>query len=196
LFYRYYKKLRSDDLFDFAFKKDAVMITAAERALTTLMNSPLEFGAMCTEARNEVWRFTRPWTRMLADHIHAIITKPGATSKADVSDALDLVVLLSNKFEFANYHKRHLAKRILNPLIGFEDLCSELEDIVIRRLCTVCDRMLLAKCERLLEDHYSSRRFSRELFEEFETCRPTLAPVAHFDIRYLSKYVWQNCGVW
>jgi hypothetical protein len=44
----------------------------------------------------------------------------------------------------------------------------------------------------LLADH----RSSRELFEEFETCRPALAPVADFDVRYLSKYTWQNCGVW
>ncbi len=200
MFYRYYKKLRSDDLFDFAFKKDAVMITAADRALTMLMNLPLEFGAVCTEAGKEVWRLTRPWTRMLADHIHAIITnvryETVATTKDEMSDALHLVVLLSNKFEFVNYHKRHLAKRLLNPLKGFEDLCSELEDIVIRSLRTVCDHVLLAKCERLLADHYSSRKFSRELFEEFETCRPTLAPVADFDIRYLSKYAWQTCGVW
>ena len=159
MFYRYYKKLRSDDLFDFAFKKDAVMITAADRALTMLMNLPLEFGAVCTEAGKEVWRLTRPWTRMLADHIHAIITnvryETVATTKDKMSDALHLVVLLSNKFEFFNYHKRHLAKRLLNPWKGYEDLCSELEDIVIRSLRTVCDHGLLAKCERLLADHYS-----------------------------------------
>jgi hypothetical protein len=193
LFYRYYKKLRSDDLFDFAFKKDAVMIKAAENALTTFMDSPLQFGAVCIEAREKVWRLTRPWPRLLADHINAIITNPGPTSKDDISDALDLVVLLSNKLAFVNYHKRNLAKRILSPV-----LCIELENVAISRLRTVCDHYLWAKCETLLADHDTSRRFSDEFSRsnEIEMHMPALAPVDDFDIRYLSKRTWQECKVW
>ena len=134
---------------------------------------------------------------MLADHIHAIITnvryETVATTKDKMSDALHLVVLLSNKLAFVNYHKRNLAKRILSPV-----LCIELENVAISRLQTVCDRLLLAKCEKLLADHESSKQFSEELgkSKELETRRDELAPVDDFDIRYLSKRVWRECGVW
>ena len=197
LFLRYYKKLRSDLLIQ-AFKKDTVMIKVAEDVFAALMDLPLKFGAMCSEAKKEVWRLTRQWPRMLADHINAIITNPGPSSKDDISAVLNLVVLLSNKLDFINYHKRHLAKRLLNPLKGFEDLCIELENVAISRLQTVCDRLLLAKCEKLLADHESSKQFSEELgkSKELETRRDELAPVDDFDIRYLSKRVWRECGVW
>jgi hypothetical protein len=197
LFYRYYKKLRSDLLIQ-AFKKDTVMIKVAEDAFAALMDLPLKFGATCTEAKKEAWRLTRQWPRMLADHINAIITNPGPTSKDDISDTLNLVVLLSNKLDFINYHKRHLAKRLLNPVKGFEALCIELENVAISRLQTVCDRLLLSKCEKLLADHDSSRQFSEELSKskELEMRRDALAPIDDFDIRYLSKRVWRECGVW
>ncbi len=197
LVYRYYKKLRSDLLIE-AFKKDSVMIKVAEDAFSALMDLPLKFGATCTEAKKEAWRLTRQWPRMLADHINTIITNPGPSSKDEISDTLNLVVLLSNKLDFINYHKRHLAKRLLNPVKGFEALCIELENAAISRLQTVCDRLLLSKCEKLLSDHDSSRQFSEELSKskELEMRREALAPVDDFDIRYLSKRVWRECGVW
>ena len=174
------------------------MIKVAEDVFAALMDLPLKFGAMCSEAKKEVWRLTRQWPRMLADHINAIITNPGPSSKDDISDVLNLVVLLSNKLDFINYHKRHLAKRLLNPVKGFEELCIELENVVTSRLQTVCDRMLLSKCVTLLGDHDSSKKFSDELSKskELEMHKPTLAPVDDFDIRYLSKRVWRECGVW
>jgi hypothetical protein len=178
------------------------MINAAEHALTTLMDSPLEFGAVCTEAGKEVWRLTRPWPRMLADHINAIITNlrydAAPTSKDDISDALDLIVLLSNKLAFVNYHKRHLAKRLLNPVKRFEAECLELENAVMSRLQKVCDGLLLSKCTRLLGDYDSSRQFAEELSKskELEQRSGSMAPIQDFDVRYLSKRVWQECGVW
>ena len=68
------------------FARDAVMTKVAEDALTQFMDTPLKFGAMCTEPRKEEWRLTRQWARMLADHINAIITNPGATSNEELSD--------------------------------------------------------------------------------------------------------------
>jgi hypothetical protein len=81
---------------------------------------------------------------------------------------------------------------------GFEDLCIELENAAISRLQTVCDRLLLSKCEKLLSDHDSSKKFSEELSKskELEMRREALAPVDDFDMRYLSKRVWKECGVW
>jgi len=174
------------------------MTKKAEDALTQFMDTPLKFGAMCTEPRKEEWRLTRQWARMLADHINAIITNPGATSNEELSDTLDLIVLLSNKLAFINYHKRHLAKRLLNPVKGCEAKCLELENAVISRLQKVCDGLLLSKCTRLLGDHDSSRQFSEQLLRsnELEQRRGLMAPIEDFDMRYLSRRVWEQCGVW
>ena len=174
------------------------MTKVAEDALTQFMDTPLKFGAMCTESSKEEWRLTRQWARMLADHINAIITNPGATSNEELSDTLDLIVLLSNKLAFINYHKRHLAKRLLNPVKGCEAKCLELENVVISRLQKVCDGLLLSKCTRLLGDHDSSRQFSEQLLRsnELEQRRGLMAPIEDFDMRYLSKRVWRECGVW
>ena len=135
---------------------------------------------------------------MLADHINVVITNPVATSRDELSDTLNLVVLLSNKVAFINYHKRHLAKRLLNPVKGSEALCLELESDVISRLKAVCNLLLLAKCETLIADHDSSRKFSEELLasRELQSRKATLAPIEDFDMRYLSKRVWRECGVW
>jgi hypothetical protein len=221
LFYSYYKKLRSD-LFDFAFKEDAVMIKAAEHALATLMDSPLKFGAMCTEARNEVWRFTRPWPRMLADHINSILTMDWqpATTQDDIYDALNLIALLSNKIAFVNYHKRHLAKRILGHLRGFD---MELERFVVSSLLHLgCPSELLQPISRLLEDYKVFDSSSFLIGEDGvggggggrggsdgdgggggggvdgDGVGGSLikAPPFDFDIRYLSKSAWQGSGVW
>jgi hypothetical protein len=197
LLYRYYKALRSDLLIR-AFKQDAVMIKVVEDAFTAFLDTPIKFGATCTVARKEQWRLTRQWSRMLADHINVIVTNPSAGSKDELTDTLNLVVLLSNKLAFINYHKRHLAKRLLNPVKGSESLCLELENVVISRLQSVCDRLLLAKCEKLIADHDSSRQFSEELSKskELELRKAALAPIEDFDMRYLSKRVWRECGVW
>jgi hypothetical protein len=125
-----------------AFKKDAVMIKAAEDALTAFLDLPLKFGAICTEARAEAWRLQSYWLVMLADHIDSIIRNPGATSKDDISDALDLVALLSDKLDFVEFHMWHLKERLLNPHLtgglrlnfGFENVCIELEDFVVHGL--------------------------------------------------------------
>ena len=180
------------------FARDSVMTKVAEDALTQFMDTPLKFGAMCTEPSKEEWRLTRQWARMLADHINAIITNPGATSNEELSDTLDLIVLLSNKLAFINYHKRHLAKRLLNPVKGCEAKCLELENAVISRLQKVCDCSLLSKCTRLLGDYDSSRQFAEELSKskELEQRSGSMAPIEDFDVRYLSKRVWQECGVW
>ena len=172
------------------------MTKVAEDALTQFMDTPLKFGAMCTEPRKEEWRLTRQWTRMLADHINAIITNPGATSNEELSDTLDLIVLLSNKLAFINYHKRHLAKRLLNPVKGFEAKCLDLEKAVISRLPKKSDGLKLVT--RLLGDHDSSRQFSDQLLksEELEQRRGSMAPIEDFDMRYLSRRVWELCGVW
>jgi uncharacterized membrane protein YgcG len=188
------------------------MTEKAEDALTQFMETPLKFGAMCTESSKEEWRLTRQWARMLADHINAIITNPGATSNEELSDTLDLIVLLSNKLAFINYHKRHLAKRLLNPVKGFEARCMELENAAISRLQKVCDGLLLSKCTRLLGDHDSSRQFSEELARVLGSGGGGGdggggarggggggggggVPI-DFDMRYLSKRVWRECGVW
>ena len=172
------------------------MTKVAEDALTQFMDTPLKFGAMCTEPRKEEWRLTRQWARMLADHINAIITNPGATSNEELSDTLDLIVLLSNKLAFINYHKRHLAKRLLNPVKGFEARCLDLENAVISRLHKMCDGMYL--CTRLLGDYDSSLQFSEQLLRsnELEQRRGSMAPIEDFDMRYLSRSVWEQCGVW
>jgi hypothetical protein len=139
---------------------------------------------------------------MFADHINFIITNPGTAPKDELRDmldrALDLIVLLSNKLAFINYHKRHLAKRLLNPVKGFESYCLELENVVISRMQLVCDGSLLSKCTLLLRDHDSSRQFSEELLKskELEQRKASLVPVEDFDMRYLSKRVWRECGVW
>ncbi len=194
---RYYKQLRDAVLVQ-GFARDAVMTKVAEDALTQFMDTPLKFGAICIEAKKEEWRLVRQWARMLADHINSIITNPGATSNDELSCTLDLVTLLSNKLAFINYHKRHLAKRLLNPVKGCEAKCLELENIVISRLQKVCDGLLLSKCTRLLGDHDSSRQFSEELSKsrELEQRKASMAPIEDFDMRYLSKRVWRECGVW
>jgi hypothetical protein len=99
---------------------------------------------------------------------------------------------------FINYHKRHLAKRLLNPVKGSESYCLELENVVISRMRMVCDGSLLSKCTKLLGDHDSSRQFSEELLKskELEQRKASLVPVEDFDMRYLSKRVWRECGVW
>jgi len=182
--------------------QDAVILKVAEEALTAFMDTPLKFGAVCIEAKKEEWRLTRQWARMFADHINFIITNPGTAPKDELRDmldrALDLIVLLSNKLAFINYHKRHLAKRLLNPVKGFESYCLELENVVISRMQLVCDGSLLSKCTLLLRDHDSSRQFSEELLKskELEQRKASLVPVEDFDMRYLSKRVWRECGVW
>jgi hypothetical protein len=118
------------------------MIKAAEDALTAFLDLPLKFGAICTEARAEAWRLQSYWLVMLADHIDSIIRYPGATSKDDISDALKLVALLSDKLNFAKFHMWHLKERLLNPHLtdlrlnpfryfGFENVCIELEHFVV-----------------------------------------------------------------
>jgi acyl-CoA synthetase (AMP-forming)/AMP-acid ligase II len=127
---------------------------------------------------------------MLADHINAIITNPGATSNEELSDTLDLIVLLSNKLAFINYHKRHLAKRLLNPVKGFEAKCLDLEKAVISRLPKKSDGLKLVT--RLLGDHDSSRQFSDQLLksEELEQRRGLDA----VDIYRLSEVMGPGVG--
>jgi len=81
---------------------------------------------------------------------------------------------------------------------GFESYCLELENVVISRMRMVCDGLLMSKCTRLLGDHDSSRQFSEELLKskELEQRKASLVPVEDFDMRYLSKRVWRECGVW
>jgi hypothetical protein len=204
VFYRFYKSLRSDLLIP-AFKEDSVMIEAAELALTTLMHLPLKFGAMCTEARKEVWRFTRTWPRMLADHINSILTKPGPRkSEDDISDALNLIALMPNKIAFANHHKRHLANRILGHWIGFD---KELERFVVEDLVRLgYPSELLRPISTLLEDCssfrieevggtlYCNRQGGRGRFDLwFANLK---APPFELDFDYLSESVWRECGVW
>jgi len=193
---RYYKELRADLLIR-AFKQDTVMNKTAEDVFARFLDTPVKFGPMCIGQKKEEWRLVRQWPRMLADHINVIITNPGPASKDDISDILNLVVLLSNKLAFVNYHKRHLAKRLLNPVKGSESLCLELENVVIIRLQAVCDGQLLAKCQKLITDHHDSRQFSEELSKskELEVRKASLAPIEDFDMRYLSKRVWRECGV-
>jgi hypothetical protein len=80
LLFRYYKSLRSDLLIK-AFKKDAVMIKAAEDALTAFLDSPLKFGMIFTGARAEawrlkpIWRLKSYWHIMFADHINSILAE-------------------------------------------------------------------------------------------------------------------------
>jgi hypothetical protein len=198
---RFYKELRARVL-EQAFAKDAVILKVAEEALTAFMDTPLKFGAVCVEAKKEEWRLTRQWARMFADHINFIITNPSTAPKDELRDmldrTLDLIVLLSNKLAFINYHKRHLAKRLLNPVKGSESYCLELENVVISRMRTVCDGLLMSKCTKLLGDHDSSRQFSEELLKskELEQRKASLVPIEDFDMRYLSKRVWRECGVW
>jgi len=197
----FYKELRVRVL-EQAFEKDAVILKVAEEALTAFMDTPLKFGAVCIEATKEEWRLTWQWERMLADHINFIITNPSFALRDELRGmldcTLDLIVLLSNKLAFLNYHKRHLAKRLLNPVKGFESYCLELENVVISRMRMVCDGLLMSKCTRLLGDHDSSRQFSEELLKskELEQRKASLVPVEDFDMRYLSKRVWRECGVW
>jgi hypothetical protein len=162
------------------------------------MDTPLKFGAMCIEARKEEWRIVRPWGRLLADHVNFIITNPNSESSGELAATLDLVVLLSNKVVFINYHKRHLAKRLLKPVKGFESKCTELEHAVIARMQSVCEGLLLSKCTKLLSDHESSCKFGEELIssKEFEEVKCSLTPVEDFSMRYLSKRIWRECGVW
>ena len=190
---RYYKSLRVRILTD-AFKRDAVMNKVAEDALTAFMDTPLKFGAMSTEPKKEEWRLTRVWARLLADHVNAIITSPGSTAKEDLSDTLDLVALLSNKLAFIQYHKRLLAKRLLNPVKGLEARALELEGFVISRMQAMCEGGLVAGCTMLLADHEASRQFSEELTKSKELEKAlsgsALGAIEDFDMRYLSKRVW------
>ena len=151
-----------------AFKRDAVMTKVAEDALTAFMDTPLKFGAISTEPKKEEWRLTRVWARLLADHVNAVITSPGSAANEELSDTLDLVALLSNKLAFIQYHKRLLAKRLLNPIKGLEARALELEGFVISRIQAICDGGLVSGCTSLLADHEASRQFSEELSKSKE----------------------------
>ncbi len=193
---RYYKSLRLRILTD-AFKRDAVMTKVAEDALTAFMDTPLKFGAISTEPKKEEWRLTRVWARLLADHVNAVITSPGSAANEELSDTLDLVALLSNKLAFIQYHKRLLAKRLLNPVKGLEARALELEGFVISRIQAICDGGLVSGCTSLLADHEASRQFSEELSKSKELEKGlqggALGAVEDFDMRYLSKRVWPQC---
>ena len=137
-----------------AFKKDAVMIEAAETAFTAFLDLPLKFGMISTEAGPEAWRLTSYWFGMLAEHINIIITSPGPTSNDDISDALGLVVLLSDKLAFAHFHTWHVTERLLKPVAGFEDVCIELECfVVLGLLARHYDQSLLYRIQKLLVDY-------------------------------------------
>ncbi len=130
------------------------MIKAAENAFTAFLDLPLNFGMMSTEARSEAWRSTLKWFVMLHNHIDIIITNPGPTSNDDISDALGLVVLLSDKLAFAHFHAWHLTERLLNPVAEFEDVCIELERFVVRGLlASHCDQSLMYPIQKLLDDY-------------------------------------------
>jgi hypothetical protein len=175
------------------------LIQAAEVCVSKFLDSPVNFGAVCIEAKKEEWRVTKSWGSLLADHINFIITNPGlAAVDEDLAATLDLVSLLTNKLAFINYHKRHLAKRLLNPIKSFESKCHQLEKTVMERMKTVCESSLLTHCLNLLSDHDSSNRMSSEFSasNQLELVRNSLLPISDFDMRYLSKRVWSASGVW
>ena len=187
------------------FNQDAEMIKAAERALTALLDSPLNFGATCTEANKEAWRFTRPWPRMLADHLNSILVMDPtpATAQDEISDTLSLIVLLSNKLAFVYYHKRNLAKRMLGPLKEFH---MELERFVVSSLIALGYNEQLLRPTSSLIANYSYKNPG----EGGEGGRVgggggggvggggvlPKAPPIEFDFLYLSKSLWKQCGVW
>jgi hypothetical protein len=153
LFGRYYNRLRSD-LLILAFKNDTVMKEASEDAFTAFLDSPLKFGMICTEARAEAWRLTSYWLVMLAGHIDAIIRNPGATSKDDISDALNLAVLLSDKLVFATKLAWPLTGRLLNPVAGFANVCIELEHFVVHGLLARgYHQSLMDPIQNILDDY-------------------------------------------
>ena len=130
------------------------MIEAAEDAFTAFLDLPLKFGMMCTYAHPEHWRLKLYWFFMLSNHIDAIIRNPGATSKDEISDALNLAVLPSDKLDFAQCLKWHLAGRLLNPVAGFENVCIELEHFVVHGLLARgYDRSLMYPIDELLDDY-------------------------------------------
>jgi hypothetical protein len=184
---------------DQAFSKDDTMIKAANDTFATFMDSTLKFGAICTEAKKEEWRLARIWPRMLADGINTIISSPVASSRDELIDLLSIVVLLKEKTSFVNFHKRHLAKRLLNPVKGdFGTMCVDLEKLVVSRLETAWIQSLVSDCNHLLRDNDECMKFSRELLEsqELRQHKELLGPVNDFDMRYFSKKVWKDCGVW
>jgi hypothetical protein len=183
-----------------AFKKDAEMIKAAESALTTLMDSPLEFGATCTEANKQVWRLTRSWPKMLADHLNSILAMDKKTTKAqdDISDTLHLIVLPSNKMAFVNYHNRNLSKRILGSVKAFD---MDLELFVVSGLKALgYNADLLRPISRLLGDYnvlYGRGREGEEGGGSGGGAVPLEAGPFEFVFKpFLSQSVWTQCGVW
>ena len=175
------------------------MIQAANDTFATFMDSTLKFGAICTEAKKEEWRLARLWPRMLADGINTIISSPVASSRDVLIDLLNIVVLLKEKTSFVTFHKRHLAKRLLNPVKeDFGTMCVDLEKLVVSRLKTAWIQSLVSDCKHLLRDNDECMKFSRELLESQELMqhKELLGPVNDFDMRYFSKKVWKDCGVW
>jgi len=197
---RYYTSLRATIL-THAFKCDAVMTKVAEDALAAFMDVPLKFGAISTEPKKNEWRLTRVWARLLADHVNAIITSPHSEAKQQLSDTLELVVLLSSKLAFIQYHKRLLSRRLLNPVKGLEATALELDHVVCSMMQTKGEvglgTGLLTGCSSLLADYEDSRQFSEELLmsEEMKMgmADGALGAIEEFDMRYLSKRVWPTC---
>jgi hypothetical protein len=165
---RYYKRLRSDLLIG-AFKEDAVMIKAAEDALTAFLDSPLKFGMIFTGARAEawilkpIWRLKSYWLVMFADHINSIIadhiahTLVGETDALSrLSDALNLCVLMTDKSDdFPILLKMHFRALILYTLNWHNH--NDLKEVFERtRRVLLLQRFVVRRLEEARVYHRSS----------------------------------------
>ena len=198
LFCRFFQELLLEiseiqKLFPSSWNATELMTEGANNALAHFMSSPVHLGAFFTASQEQKWRVTIEWNRLLADRVDLLIRTirdPFHSGWREETEELlsSTLKIIGNGSKFMIYHKKRLAKRLLDSDSIWCSDREHFETVALDHL-THARRLWHGVTQSVIQE---SKSLITDVYEMMDTA---LSPVV-FHAKCRPKELWRGCDVW
>ncbi len=204
LFCRFFQELLLEiseiqKLFPSSWNATELMTEGANNALAHFLSSPVHLGAFFTASQEQKWRVTIEWYRLLADRVDLLMRKYDfhvchSDSRKETEELLSsTLTIIGNGSKFMIYHKKRLAKRLLDSDSIWCSDREHFEKFALDHL-THARRLWHGVTQSVIQETKSLITDVDELL--MDTDLDTDLSPAFFYAKCRPKELWQRCDVW